>query len=66
MKQTKKTKEKLMFKKDNDSIIFKKINNSISIKISNIEDMGGDKQILTLANMLSIVIWMKDIKLQII
>ena len=60
MKQTKKTKQKLMFKQDDERLIFEKTDEGIKIEIGKIE---ADKQTITLANMFSIIAWMNDLEL---
>jgi hypothetical protein len=59
MKQTKKTDKKLMFKQDAHKLVLEKQADGIHIEIG---DLKADDQLFTIANVLSIVAWVNDLK----
>ena len=59
MKQTKKTDKKLMFKQDTHKLVLEKQADGIHIEIG---DLEADDQLFTIANILSIVAWVNDLK----
>lgn len=59
MKQTKRTDKKLMFKQDKHSLVLEKKPEGISMDIGSIK---ADEQLFTIANVLSIVAWVNDLK----
>jgi hypothetical protein len=61
MKQTKKTEKKLMFKQDEHHISFEKNDEGTKIEIG---DMKANLPLFTLSNVMSIIAWMNDLKIQ--
>lgn len=61
MKQTKKTKKKLMFKQDEHHISFEKNDKGTEIEIG---DMDAKLPLFTLSNVMSIIGWMNDWKIK--